>query len=464
MAIDLDWKGADRLLKQVLQILPREAAQALDGLNAAQVEEIRLRCGQVPSILRRGVEQPLPHCERTPQQELQRTLLAASAQSQYAVQEQLREGFLSVPGGVRIGVCGSAVVQDGRVTGIREISSLCIRIPHEIRHPPEQLLPLLSASCLLAGRPGSGKTTLLRSCIRALSAAGSRVGVVDERLELAGAVHGVPQFDLGPHTDVLSGCPKAAGMQMLLRGMNPEWLAVDEITSPADLAGIRQAFGCGVRILATIHAGSAAELREKPLCRAVLGAGMFEQVLFLDNNRAFHAERIRYAETDRTEFDPHSLERDGPWPGQDRPAQQAQTLAFIDAVLRIRHELQYRLTPLPDVFLALQESREAAVAAFFSGLAGSLSAADTCTVGYACRQALRRTEGLCIPAGVRTALMSLFDTLGKYDLDGNLQALDLALGRLREEARQLQGSAAARCKTYVTLGVCTGLAVAVILI
>ena len=115
-------------------------------------------------------------------------------------------------------------------------------------------------------------------------------------------------------------CPKAAGMQMLLRGMNPEWLAVDEITSPADLAGIRQAFGCGVRILATIHAGSAAELREKPLCRAVLGAGMFEQVLFLDNNRAFHAERIRYAETDRTEFDPHSLERDGPWPGQDRPA------------------------------------------------------------------------------------------------------------------------------------------------
>ena len=314
-AIDLDWKGADRLLKQVLQVLPREAAQALDGLDAAQVEEIRLRCGQVPSILRRGVEQPLLHCGRTPQQELQRTLLAASAQSQYAVQEQLREGFLSVPGGVRIGVCGSAVVQDGRVTGIREISSLCIRIPHEIRHPPEQLLPLLSASCLLAGRPGSGKTTLLRSCIRALSAAGSRVGVVDERLELAGAVHGVPQFDLGPHTDVLSGCPKAAGMQMLLRGMNPEWLAVDEI-----LAGIRQAFGCGVRILATIHAGSAAELREKPLCRAVLGAGMFEQVLFLDNNRAFHAERIRYAETDRTEFDPHSLERNGPWPGQDRPA------------------------------------------------------------------------------------------------------------------------------------------------
>ena len=93
------------------------------------------------------------------------------------------------------------------------------------------------------------------------------------------------------------------------------------------------------------------------------------------------------------------------------------------------------------MLLALQESREAAVAVFFSGLAGSLSAADTCTVGYACRQALRRTEGLCIPAGVRTALMSLFDTLGKYDLDGNLQALDLALGRPREGGPTAAGAA-----------------------
>ena len=144
--------------------------------------------------------------------------------------------------------------------------------------------------------------------------------------------------------------------------------------------------------------------------------------------------------------------------------QQVQTVVLIDALLRLRHELQYRLTPLPDAFAVLGEMPNREVAAFFSAMSARLQSGRTCTVGYACRQALRRTEGLCIPAGVRTTLMSLFDTLGKYDLDGNLQALDLALGRLREEARQLQGSAAARCKTYVTLGVCTGLAVAVILI
>ena len=129
--------------------------------------------------------------------------------------------------------------------------------------------------------------------------------------------------------------------------------------------------------------------------------------------------------------------------------QQAQTLALIDALLRIRHELQYRLTPLPEIF---------------SGLAGSLSAADTCTVGYACRQALAQTRGLSLSSAARGTILSLFDSLGRYDLEGSVQALDLALSRLREEVKALQNSAAARCRTYLTLGVCTGLAAAVILI
>ena len=133
--------------------------------------------------------------------------------------------------------------------------------------------------------------------------------------------------------------------------------------------------------------------------------------------------------------------------------QQAQTLALIDALLRIRHELQYRLTPLPEIFAALGGSRNREIAEFFSRLAALLSSAQTCTVGYACRQALAQTRGL-----------SLFDSLGRYDLEGSVQALDLALSRLREEVKALQNSAAARCRTYLTLGVCTGLAAAVILI
>ena len=142
--------------------------------------------------------------------------------------------------------------------------------------------------------------------------------------------------------------------------------------------------------------------------------------------------------------------------------QQAQTLALIDALLRIRHELQYRLTPLPEIFAALGGSRNREIAEFFSRLAALLSSAQTCTVGYACRQALAR--GLSLSSAARGTILSLFDSLGRYDLEGSVQALDLALSRLREEVKALQNSAAARCRTYLTLGVCTGLAAAVILI
>ena len=294
---------------EILRILPQAVQTALLSIPDLQVEELRLRVGQKPSVLYLSAERPLPVRSVLTQAELQQVLLNASAQSQYAVQEQLRSGYLSLPGGYRLGVCGSAVVQNGCMTGLREISSLALRVPHDIRHPPEQLLPYLQESCLLAGAPGSGKTTLLRSCIRSLSETGQRVAVVDERLELAGAVHGVPQFDLGPCTDVLSGCPKGEGVLMLLRSMNPQWLAVDEITQPEDLAAIRQAGGCGVKLLATLHAGSTEELKNKPLCRELFSLGIFRQVLYLDKNRAFHAERIQHAETDRIEPDPDSLRR-----------------------------------------------------------------------------------------------------------------------------------------------------------
>ena len=311
---------------EILRMLPQTVRSALAGVPDTQIEELRLRVGQKPTILYAGAERPLPVRSVLSQNELQQVLLNASAQSQYAVQEQLQNGYLSLPGGYRIGVCGSAVVQNGCMTGLREISSLAIRVPHAIRHPPERLLPYLQESCLLAGAPGSGKTTLLRSCIRAISDAGQRVAVIDERLELAGALHGVPQFDLGPCTDVLSGCPKIEGMLLLLRSMNPQWLAVDEITQPEELAAIRQAGGCGVRLLAAIHAGSPGGVKSKPLCRELFSLGIFRQVLYLDKNRAFHAERIQHAETDRVESDSDSLRR-----GRRRLGWDSETAAGTDA-------------------------------------------------------------------------------------------------------------------------------------
>lgn len=305
---------------EILRILPQTVRAVLLHTPESRIEELRLRVGQKPSVLYAGCEQILNAGGVLTQNELQQVLLNASAQSQYAVQEQLRNGYLSLPGGYRIGVCGSTVVQNGCITGIREISSIALRVPHDIRQPPERLLPYLQESCLLAGVPGSGKTTLLRSCIRTLSDVGQRVAVVDERQELSGAVHGVPQFDLGPRTDVLSGCPKGDGMLMLLRSMNPQWIAVDEITQPEDIMALRQAGSCGVKLIATIHAGSAEELKNKPLCRKLFSLGIFRQVLYLDKNRAFHAERIQHAETDRIKPDSDSLRRGRRWISRDGEA------------------------------------------------------------------------------------------------------------------------------------------------
>ena len=144
--------------------------------------------------------------------------------------------------------------------------------------------------------------------------------------------------------------------------------------------------------------------------------------------------------------------------------QQVQTVVLIDALLRLRHELQYRLTPLPDAFAVLGEMPNREVAAFFSAMSARLQSGRTCTVGYACRRAMAQTGGLQLTAGTRSALLALFDALGRYDLEGNLQMLELALDRLRAEARTIKSGSRARCKTYISLAVCTGLAIAVILV
>lgn len=141
-----------------------------------------------------------------------------------------------------------------------------------------------------------------------------------------------------------------------------------------------------------------------------------------------------------------------------------QLRALLDALYTVRRELQYRLTPLPAVFPALCEGQNAQVNAFFSDMGAQLCAAQTCTVGYACRHALRRTKGLQLSGRTRAALLQLFDALGKYDLDGNLQLLSVTAQQLEAELSQLQAAGRARCRTYAALGVCTGLAVAVILL
>lgn len=284
-------------VRQALRICPPGLRQAIDRLpDAGAMEELRLRCGQPPACRIAGKEHALPLAPVTP--ELLRGILEQATQrSAYAMQEMTRCGFVTLPGGHRLGICGTAVVQNGTITALREPSSLNLRIARQPDGIADRLRDALWArpqSVLLCGAPGSGKTTLLRDLIRQLSDRfGWRICVVDERLELAACASGVPQFRLGARTDVLSGAPKAAGHRAAA--------AHDE--SGVDRRGRDHGRGghcCDparvlLRRALSCHGACgrpAAELESRPLYRALLEDGFFRMAWpFLLPDRSVRIER-----------------------------------------------------------------------------------------------------------------------------------------------------------------------------
>ena len=178
---------------------------------------------------------------------------------------------------------------------LRGIGSLCIRVAHEIPGCGKTLASCVrkGGGVLAAGRPGSGKTTMLRDAVRLLSDGGLAVGLADERGEVAACLDGVPQLDVGMRTHVADGCPKAEGLRWLLRAMSPELLAMDELYGPEECLAVREAAACGVPVLATVHAGSAAELCARQGIRYLLTEGAISRVVFLHERRPLIAAEAR---------------------------------------------------------------------------------------------------------------------------------------------------------------------------
>ncbi len=267
----------------------RQEAQALPPLVRRRVEEIRLRAGRPPTAVVGGDELPL---SQTPVEgrDLELTVEIATRASAHTALESVRQGYFTVRGGHRIGLCGSVWTEEGRVKNLRSLSSLNIRVAHAIPGCGAEVLPALFCgrefqNTLLLSPPGGGKTTLLRDLVRLLSDGergnSFRVGLADERGEVAALWKGEPQFDVGARTDVLEGCPKAQGLMILLRGMNPQVLCCDEVTAPDDCAALEQCGNCGVKLLCTVHAGGVEDLLRKPLYRELLDRGNFEKAVIL---------------------------------------------------------------------------------------------------------------------------------------------------------------------------------------
>lgn len=278
--------------EQAIRLLPEELGVTKFPFEAP--EELRIRIGRKPTALYHGSETEIGNINVS-EAVIQKIIERATGASLHSHTEELRNGYINY-NGLRIGLCGEAVVQDRRVTGFRGVSSLNIRIPTEIHGICKNVLDRLHStgadSTLIISPPGGGKTTALRELVRCLSNEGHRISVVDERGELSAYDRTFEGFDLGRYTDVLTNVPKEDGALIMLRAMNPEYIAMDEITSSSDIAAIGQIIGCGVKILATAHGRNLDELSKRPLYAGLLGMDIFRYVVTVSCDQGVRSYRV----------------------------------------------------------------------------------------------------------------------------------------------------------------------------
>lgn len=237
--------------------------------------------------------------------EIRETMEYISNYSLYAFEEEIKQGFITINGGHRIGIAGKIIMEEDIIKGMKHISFINIRLAHQVKGCGDQALPYLIRQqengiyhTLIISPPRCGKTTLLRDIIRQLSDGntylpGMSVGVVDERSEIGACYMGNPQNELGIRTDILDCCPKAKGMMMLIRSMSPQIIAVDEIGSKEDLDAIDYVIGCGCKLIATVHGSSIEDIKNKPVLGELVKKRLFERYIILSNVTGIgHLEEI----------------------------------------------------------------------------------------------------------------------------------------------------------------------------
>ncbi len=292
----------------------KQIVEAMEENFLKETEEIRIRIGKPLFIFVKKKEYfvkldgTVSHKEEeayfVESNDVRHTLEKASKYSMYAFSEEIKNGFLTIEGGHRIGIVGRAVVENGLVKTIQNISALNVRIAHEVKGCSDIVLQYVVKkgnfyNTLLISPPACGKTTLLRDMVRQLSNGkkglflGQTVGVVDERGEIAGCYKGIAQNDVGIRTDVLDCCPKAEGMLMLVRSMSPHIIAVDEIGRREDFVAIESIVNAGIQLICTVHGNSLEDIKQKEILGDMVKRGVFHTIIVLTGKqRAGEIETI----------------------------------------------------------------------------------------------------------------------------------------------------------------------------
>lgn len=274
-------------MEEILRYMPPNIKEVLKRyVGNSGINEIRLRAGK--NLILRFYAKEIVTEYLVKVEDILNILLSISKNSIYSIQNDINNGFLTIVGGHRVGVTGEVVLENERIKNIKNISSMNIRIAREIKGAANKLINLILENgniknTLIVSPPGAGKTTMLRDLVRQVSNFGKNVALIDERGEIASVYNGKAMLDVGVRTDVMSFCPKHIGINLVIRSMGPDVIAVDEVGSSLDVEAIKNATLSGTSLIFTMHGKNMQDLKKNKEMKEIIENGYFDVIVFLSN-------------------------------------------------------------------------------------------------------------------------------------------------------------------------------------